>query len=246
MTYTIRPLLNGTCQVAGHHAYYQGDPEARYTFLLLVWLIEGPEGPMLVDTGLTHVDDMNQGAAHVLAEPIVQTPEEDICAQLQRHGHTPADIRCVFITHLHFDHVDQLDLYENARLVVSKRGLAEALATDPSWAPAKTLALLDDSAKHRTIAVDDDEIYPGIDVVWTGGHSPCSQVVYMRTAVGDVALAGDAIFRVDQLESGVPIGIWHDLNDARQAIDKLNARQAIILPSHDPDVFARFPEGVIG
>ena len=66
MTYTIRPLLNGTCQVAGHHAYYQGDPEARYTFLLLVWLIEGPEGPMLVDTGLTHVDDMNQGAAHVL------------------------------------------------------------------------------------------------------------------------------------------------------------------------------------
>ena len=123
MTYTIRPLLNGTCQVAGHHAYYQGDPEARYTFLLLVWLIEGPEGPMLVDTGLTHVDDMNQGAAHVLAEPI---------------------------------------------------------------------------------------------------------------------------FRVDQLESGVPIGIWHDLNEARQAIDKLNARQAIILPSHDPDVFARFPEGVIG
>ena len=66
MTYTIRPLLNGTCQVAGHHAYYQGDPEARHTFLLLVWLIEGPQGPMLVDTGLTHVDEMNRGAAHLL------------------------------------------------------------------------------------------------------------------------------------------------------------------------------------
>ena len=238
MSYTIRPLLNGICQVAGHHAYYKGDPDARYPFLLLVWLVEGPRGPMLVDTGLEHVAEMNEGAAHVLAEPIVQRPEEDIRA--------PEDIRCVFITHLHFDHIDQLDLYSNARYVVSKRGLEEALATDPSWAPAKTLELLSETAKHRTLAIDDDEVYPGIDVVWTGGHSPCSQVVYVRTESGDVALAGDAIFRIDQLESNIPIGIYHDLDDARAAIDKLNSRQAIVLPSHDPAVFERFPDELIG
>ena len=61
-----------------------------------------------------------------------------------------------------------------------------------------------------------------------------------------MALADVAIFRVDQLASEIPIGIWHDLDDARGAIDKLNVRQAIVLPSHDPDVFARFPEGLIG
>lgn len=135
MSYTIHALINGECQVAGHHAYYQGNPDERYRFLLIVWLIEGPQGPMLVDTGLFHVDDMNQGAAHVLAEPIVQTPAQDIRAQLKRHGYAPEDIRCVFITHLHFDHVDQLDLYSNARYVVSQRGLQEALGTAKNAGP---------------------------------------------------------------------------------------------------------------
>lgn len=82
--------------------------------------------------------------------------------------------------------------------------------------------------------------------MWTGGHSPYSQIVYVRTEAGDVALAGDAIFRIDQLDSGIPIGIYHDLKHSRTAIEKLNARPAIVLPSHDPAILERYPEGVIG
>ena len=246
MSYTVRAIYNGECQVAGHHTYYQGNPEERRPFPLLVWLIEGADGPLLIDTGLYNVDEMNQGAAHVLAEPITQQPEHEIRVQLEKYGYRPEDIHHVFITHLHFDHVDQLDLYTNARIVVSKRGLEEALASEQSWAPSKTLELLSQTARDRTLAVDDDEVLPGIEVVWVGGHSPCSQVVYVRTSQGDVAFPGDAIFRVDQLESKIPIGIFHDLDQARVSIDTLNDREAIVLPSHDPAVFERFPEGVIG
>lgn len=237
MPYSVKALCNGVCKVAGHHAFYGGEPSETYDFPLIVWLIEGGSGPMLVDTGLGDVAEMNRGAAHVLAEPIVQRPEEEIRSQLGRHGHTPEDIQYVFLTHLHFDHVDQLDLYSNAQVVVSGRGLAQAKSASPTWAPEKTLTLLNELG-DRVTAVDDTEVLSGIDVVWMGGHTPCSQAVYVRTDGGDVVLAGDAVFRRSQLASGVPIGIWSDLDEAREAINRLNARDADVLPSHDPEALA--------
>ena len=101
---------------------------------------------------------MNRGAAHVLATPIVQPREEATLTQLARHGYRPEDIEYVFITHLHFDHVDQLDLYTNAKIVISARGLAAATANPGwrgSWAPGKTLEGLTNLWKDRVIAVDD-------------------------------------------------------------------------------------------
>ena len=61
MRYTIRPLSNGECVIAGHHAFYQGNPEERYPFMLFVWLIEGGDKPMLVDAGLYDVGEMSEG-----------------------------------------------------------------------------------------------------------------------------------------------------------------------------------------
>jgi glyoxylase-like metal-dependent hydrolase (beta-lactamase superfamily II) len=240
MNYTIRAICNGTCKVAGHHAFYGGNPAELHDFPLIVWLIEGEGGPMLVDAGLGDVAAMNRGAAHVLAAPIAQRPEEDIRAQLGRCGYGPEDVRRVILTHLHFDHVDQLDLYKNAEIVVSERGLAGARAASPSWAPEKTLAMFEATEGSRLRAVDDSPVAPGIDVVWMGGHTPCSQAVYVETDNGPVAMAGDAIFRRSQLETDVPIGIWSDLDQARGAIQKLRARPADVLPSHDPEVLSRF------
>ena len=240
MAYSVRALCNGVCKVAGHHTFYEGNRDEVYEFPLIVWLIEGEGGPMLVDAGLGDVAAMNSGAAHVLAEPISQEPEEEIRVQLKRHGYVPEDIGRVFITHLHFDHVDQLDLYVNAEIVVSGRGLAAARAVSPTWAPEETLALLEDTGEGRVRAIDDAEVMSGIDVVWMGGHTPCSQAVYVRTAEGEVALAGDAVFRKSQLESGIPIGIWSDLDEARDAIQRLKARDADVLPSHDPDALRQY------
>jgi glyoxylase-like metal-dependent hydrolase (beta-lactamase superfamily II) len=148
-----------------------------------------------------------------LAEPIVQPPEQATITQLARHGYRPEDMEYVFITHLHFDHVDQLELTN-------------------TW-------------KDRVIATDDAEVVPGIRVMWIGGHTPCSQAICVQTAQGEAILTGDTVSLLANIEKQIPMGIYHNLEECRAALKKLAQRDAIILPSHDPGVFDRFPEGVI-
>ncbi len=249
MPYKIYPLKNGECMIAGNHAFYKGNRDERDPFVLWMWLIKGGETPMLVDAGLRDVDEMNRGAAHVLAKPITQAADETSEAQLEKHGLTPDDIGYVFITHLHFDHVDNLDLYKNAKIVVSKRGLDAATANPGwvgSWAPGKTLMGLTDTWKDRVIAVDDTEVLPGINVFWVGGHTPCSQMIKVETAEKSAILTGDTVFLQKNLERNIPIGVYDNIEECRAAMKSLANLDAIILPGHDANVFERFPEGVIG
>ncbi len=249
MSYRIRALKNGECVIAGHHAFRGGDPDERHIFYLYVWLIEGGPAPILVDAGLANVEEMNRGAAHVLAEPITQAPGERTVAQLARHGVRPEDVGHVLVTHLHFDHVDQLDLYGGARLVVSKRGLEAATAFPQwkgTWAPGKTLEGLTDLWRDRVVAVDDAEILPGIRTLWLGGHTPCSQAVLVETAAGRAAIAGDTVALAAQLERNVPMGIADSHEQCLAAMARLRDQADVVLPGHDPGVLERFPGGVIG
>lgn len=247
MTYRIYPLRNGRCVIAGNHAFRGGDPSERYEYRLFAWLILGGRRPMLADAGLANVEEMNLGAAHVLAEPITQSPDEQITAQLSEFGLLPEDIGHVFITHLHFDHVDQLDLYKNATIVVSKRGLEAATAFPGwrgSWAPAKTLIGLTERWRDRVLAIDDSGILPGIETVWLGGHTPCSQGILVRTQQGRTLLGGDTISLWANLERNIPVGVAHDYHECLTAMKKAREIADLVLPSHDPAVLDRFPEGV--
>jgi N-acyl homoserine lactone hydrolase len=247
--YRIHTLINGRCVIAGHHAFLDGDPEERHPYYLFLWLLEGGSKPVLVDAGLRDVADMNRGAAHVLAEPITQSPEETAAAQLAAHGLSPEDVGAIIITHLHFDHVDELDIYTNARIIVSKRGLDAATAFPGwhgSWAPGKTLQGLTSDWRDRTLAVDDCEVLPGINTMWVGGHTPCSQAVQVQTALGRAVLTGDTVSLLANLERDVPVGVAVDYEQCRAAMAKIRAVAGVVLPSHDPTVFDRFPAGVIG
>jgi glyoxylase-like metal-dependent hydrolase (beta-lactamase superfamily II) len=137
--YRIYPLRNGQCQIAGHHAFHGGNETETYDYALYLWLILGGDKPMLVDAGLGDVAEMNRGAAHVLRKPITQAPHETSRAQLRKFSLTPADIGCVFITHLHFDHVDDLLLYTNATVYVGRKEWEGAIAAAPTWGHGRIL-----------------------------------------------------------------------------------------------------------
>ena len=63
-TYRIYPLRNGICKIAGNHAFYGGPNAETYDYALYIWLVLGGDKPILVDAGLSNIEEMNRGAAH--------------------------------------------------------------------------------------------------------------------------------------------------------------------------------------
>lgn len=244
--YTIHPLVNGRCVIAGHHAFAGGDPEESYDYGLFVWLVLGGEKPILVDSGLDDVAEMNRGAAGVLKQPITQLPGERTSEHLARLGIATEEIGAIILTHLHFDHVDCLPQFPNARIYVSGRGLEQATANNwhGSWAPGKTLELLTRTARDRVTAADDIEVAPGIRTMWVGGHTPCSQAVLIDTKAGRACLTGDTVSLKANLDRDIAVGVNHSVEECYAAMKKIREAADIVLASHDLSVLDEWPEGV--
>lgn len=241
--YRIYPLRNGVCQIAGNHAFHEGNNAETYDYALFIWLILGGEKPMLVDAGLTNVEEMNRGAAHVLRKPITQDKNESSTAQLRKFGLTPADIGHVFVTHLHFDHVDDLGLYTNAKVYIGKKEWEGATAKSPSWGHGPTLHefLNNPQWKKRLVLVEDEEIMPGVESFWIGGHTPGSTAYRVNTAHGMAVLTGDTISLLANFERNIPPGVFSNVEQCRAAIEKVRAKAGIVLASHDPGTLDRWP-----
>ncbi len=242
-TYRIYPLRNGVCKLAGNHAFHGGDNAETYGYALYLWLILGGDKPILVDAGLTNIAEMNRGAAHVLREPITQSEQESSRAQLLKFGLAPEDIGHIFITHMHFDHVDDLPLYKNAKVYVGKKEWEGATGRSPSWGhgPMMHAFLNDPQCRSRLVLVEDQEILPGIESFWIGGHTPGSTAYRIRTGQGWAVLTGDTISLLANFERSIPPGVFDDLDQCKAAIEKVRARADIVLPSHDPRTPDRWP-----
>ena len=241
--YRIYPLRNGICKIAGNHVFHGGNSEQTYGFALYIWLILGGDKPMLVDAGLTDVEEMNRGAAHVLREPITQPEHESSRAQLRKFGLGPEDIGHVFITHLHFDHVDDLLLYTNAKVYIGKKEWEGATTSAPTWGHGRIMHefLNNPQCRRRLVLVEDQEVLPGIESFWVGGHTPGSTAYSVNTAHGRAVFTGDIVSLLENYLRNVPLGIYSNLDECRAALDKIRARADIVLPSHDPATADRWP-----
>jgi N-acyl homoserine lactone hydrolase len=144
-------------------------------------VITHPDGAVLVDTGVGGPEDalsdwrvVNVAAADALAE----------------HDLSPADIKLVINTHLHFDHCGQNAVFKHAPFYVQRAEL------DRARREAADLSDWFDFMGARFELLDGDtEILPGLSVITTPGHTVGHQCVVVQA--GDGApdlLIGDAAY----------------------------------------------------
>ncbi len=243
--YRIYPLRNGVCSVKAPYAFMDNEEDSRsYPYALYVWLVLGGEKPILIDAGLGDVAHMNEGAAKVFDQPITQRPEESSRAQLKKFGLTPEDIGHVFVTHLHFDHVDEIFNYTNATLHFGKKEWEGATANDGvgSWCDGRVLFKLRDDPAWRgrlDLVEDGEEALPGIEGLWLGGHTPGTMAYRIRTKHGRAVCASDTISLMENLDR--PVGVYHDRGEVLAAMKKVRESADVVLPSHDPRVSESWP-----
>jgi glyoxylase-like metal-dependent hydrolase (beta-lactamase superfamily II) len=207
-----------------------------------VWLIRGAGRDILVDTGF------NAAEAELRNRKLTLNPVE----ALARFGIRAEAIRDVVVTHLHYDHAGNLDLFPNARFHLQDREMSYAtgrcmchgVLRHPFSVEHVTLMVRHVFSERVTFHAGDGEVAPGVTLHRVGGHSDGLQVVRVETARGPVVLASDASHYYANMHRKSPFPILYNLGDMFEGWDivaRLAGHPDRVIPGHDPIVTEIYP-----
>ena len=220
------------------------DPNRKIDIPFMIWVLKGRDGRnVLVDAGSYKGPVFKSWNLQDFVKPSVA---------IGRVGLAPGDVTDIIITHIHWDHVNGVDLFPKARVWIQRDEFTHYI--DDAGKPRDRAIAADDAAmlaavkkEGRLKFVDGDakEIIPGVTAYTGGKHTYASQYVTVRTASGIVVLASDNIYLYENLEKHLPLGLTGDeAADLRvqERVLRLASSPRLIVPGHDPAVFERFPE----
>lgn len=153
--------------------------------------------------------------------------------RLKAMGLTPEDIHAVVLTHAHWDHCLNVDLFPNARLMLTAREHEYARSPHAlDWAtPPWTGAVLD---RHPIDEVKEgDEIATGVRIMEVPGHSAGSLAVLVQTAEGITGIVGDALPNSASVAAGICYLVFWSEEEARKSVSRILSTCDVVYPGHD-------------
>ncbi|HKF08713.1 MAG TPA: N-acyl homoserine lactonase family protein [Xanthobacteraceae bacterium] len=233
----------------GHHDrkspenFIGGDPhDVLQPLDFYVWAIVGPSGPIILDTGFDAA--MGRKRQREMLKPVGEG--------LKALGIEAAKVRTVIISHMHYDHVGNYDLFPRARYHLQDCEMAYATGRCMCHTALRVPFEVDDVVAMVRKVFDgrvafhdgEDEVAPGISVHHIGGHSKGLQSVRVKTRRGPVVLAADAAHLYTHMETGRIFPITYNVAEVvegYETLKKLAASPRHVVPGHDPLVLARYP-----
>ena len=214
-----------------------------------VWVIEHPEGNIVIDTGQSanvmnpdYFDPIGRLAAiysrrnfkfHV-------TKENEIGFQLRQLGIANDSIKNVVITHLHIDHTDGIKDFKNVEIIVNEQEFKNPSGHFPELVP--------NWFKPRKVKYKKDfvetfvEAFPltkseDLLLIPTYGHTKNHASVLFKTDECDILFAGDVCYTQEQLITNDLPGINVNYKETQNTYKKIKTyaknNKLIFLPSHD-------------
>jgi len=221
------------------------DPARRMDIAMMVWVVKGGDGRIvLVDSGFHRDRYFRQFAVKDYISPA------EAIAPL---GLKAGDVTDIFLSHMHWDHAGGLDLFPSARVWVQKDEYD--YYTSDAWQLTNTHGGIDaddvlEIVKRNTqgkvsfVRGDDDTSLSGIGFGVGGKHTWASQFVSVRTRGAVAVIASDNMYLYENLDAHTPIAQTLDPASNLRAQDRMRSLASdrrLVVPGHDPAVFARFP-----
>jgi glyoxylase-like metal-dependent hydrolase (beta-lactamase superfamily II) len=227
--YSIKPLAVGWNETDQGIMTYLRNYGKRIILPIYVFVLEGGDKKILVDTGLEDFmipDDLEQRTGF---------PVRYFEDALESIGMQPEDVDMVIHTHLHNDHCENDALCTNAEVIVQKAELD--FFRDPHPIDHRYYPDVLDDVK-LTVVEGDTEIMDGISVMLTPGHTPGGQSVVVETAKGTAVIAGLCCNAENFPPSGPAVcpGVHINAVQAYDSMQRVKDAADILIPLHDLDV----------
>ena len=228
------------------------------TFPILAYLMEGPDGRVLYDTGC-HPDAMEpQGRwsdSFKRRFPWSAGPDGEACHlpnRLEQLGLGPGDIKHVVLSHMHSDHAGCVEFFRKSQVIVHRAEVDVALAyherrdQDSSYAWKDTDQWLRQDINWRFVEDHEKELSLTETIAllnWGAGHAAGMLGLDVSLdETGHVVLASDAIFTMENFgpparPAGYPVSAVNaarTVEEIRVRAERLNAQ---VWCGHDMNQF---------
>jgi glyoxylase-like metal-dependent hydrolase (beta-lactamase superfamily II) len=199
-----------------------------------LWVVTNGEHTAVVDMGATESNIARHGRFWL----------EDPASLLDKVGVNAKTVEHAVVTHLHWDHAGNYELFPRAKFFLQEDELAfwtgrhagkryfnEAIEVED------VCAMVRYNYDGRVNLVSGSrEILPGVTVHRVGGHTKGIQVVEVQTASGPAVIASDACSDYHLLRTDTPSTIVCDVSEYLAGFDtlrRLAKDERHILPGHD-------------
>ncbi|MDV3128828.1 N-acyl homoserine lactonase family protein [Mycobacterium sp. 21AC1] len=224
-----------------HHIYGQEDGPIGMDYFF--WVLQNSDRTIVVDTGFSRHGGQVRNRTFGI-EPL---------RAYAALGVDPAAAPDVVVTHAHYDHIGNLDLFGKSKLFIAQREYD--FWTGPLGARKQFHYSVEDDEIAALVAADKQgrvhtysgslELAPGVTLLELGGHTPGLSVVLAGTDEGTVLLASDSMHYYEELEADMPFAFVADLPAMYSGFDTINelvssGRVAHLVSGHDPDTLSRF------
>jgi glyoxylase-like metal-dependent hydrolase (beta-lactamase superfamily II) len=220
-----------------------GDPhDVPMPLDFYVWAIVSSDKTWVVDLGF------NAEQARKRKRELLRSPIEG----LKLLGIEPDKIEDVIVTHMHYDHVGNLDMFPNATFHIQDREMhfctGRCMCHPLMSAPFEVDDVV--GMVRRVFAGKVQfhdgtaELAPGLSLHHIGGHTMGLQCVRVMTRRGWVVLASDAAHLYAHMDQGRAFPIVYNVAamlEGHRTLRQLAASPAHIVPGHDPLVMRRYP-----
>jgi N-acyl homoserine lactone hydrolase len=159
----------------------------------------------------------------------------DLDAALRQRGLTRDSIDVLVCTHAHWDHIQNLDMFPRAEVVMhpDERRYVRRPHRNDSGCPEWTDAVVSRYEDRVRVAGEGTRLLPGVEVVAAPGHSAGTIALAVATADGIAIIAGDSIQNATVARERRNALVFWNEQQANQSVAKLLAIGDIIYPGHD-------------
>ena len=215
-----------------------------------VWVIEHPEGLILVDTGenadINNIDKYLAKESWAHRYPFKHAAkfgikeQDEINHQFDKINLKIEDVKLIALTHLHLDHTDGLRFFPKQEILVGdyefKNPNSNMPTTYPSWFNPNKVSYKQDRIEifnqAYPITAAEDLLY-----IPTPGHTHGHSSVLFKTDEFDILFAGDTSYNQGQVLRNELAGVNADFKKSQQTykniMDYAAIRKTIYLPTHD-------------